>query len=147
MRSDYQLSYVAAEYLHRFELFDGLFWIDGGLRLDYLDFRVNVVNAGRVKIEAAWPSPRVHLGVRPLPWLEVEARVGGFHLDFPVRSTVVTQAHEVGGLVRVRLPGGAFAEAGGLMYHVHLEEDAGELREDVLHLRHRAFFVSLGLAF
>lgn len=147
VRTDYQLSYLAAEYLHRFDLFDGLLWVDAGVRADYLDFRANVVNTGRVKIEALWPSPRVHFGLRPLEGLELEGRVGGFHLDFPVRSTVVTQAFEVGGMVRVRLPAGVFAEAGGFMYHVHLEEDAGELREDVLHLRHRTLFVTLGLAF
>jgi hypothetical protein len=33
-------------------------WIGGGLRLEYLDFRANVAQVGRVKVEAAWPSPR-----------------------------------------------------------------------------------------
>jgi hypothetical protein len=80
-------------------------------------------------------------------WLELEGRFGGFHLDIPVSSTRVTQGHEVGGLVRFRLPRGAFAEVGGMLYHVHLEEDPGEAREDALHLRHRAFFASLGVAF
>jgi hypothetical protein len=58
VRTAYQLAYVAVEYLHRFELLDGLVWIGGGLRLEYLDFRANVAQVGRVKVEAAWPSPR-----------------------------------------------------------------------------------------
>jgi hypothetical protein len=147
VRTDYRLTYVALEYLHRFEVLGGLAWVDLGARLEYLEFRATVVGTDREKLEALWPSPRLHVGLRPLPWLELEARLGGFHLDFPVANTVVTQAQEVGGAIRFRLPASAFVELGGFLYHVHLEENPGEAREDVLHLRHRTLFVSLGVVF
>lgn len=146
MHTDYALGYVALEYLHRFQPLDW-FWIDAGARLEYLDFRVGVGGAGRTSLEGAWPTVRVGVGLRPFSWLELEGHFGGFELTVPLTSTNVTQPYEVGGLVRVRLPRNVFVEAGGLMAHVHLEEDPGDPEEDALHLRHRALFAAVGVVF
>lgn len=143
---EYTLSYAAFEVLHRLEPTAWL-WLDLGARLEYLDFRIHLEGVGRTALEAAWPTARVHVGVRPFAWLELEGRFGGFELTVPLGSTHVEQPYEVGGLVRLVGPGGAYLELGGLMYHVHLEEAPGEPEEDALHLRHRALFVSLGIQF
>jgi hypothetical protein len=90
---------------------------------------------------------RVHVGVRPFDGLELEGRFGGFELTLPVSRTHVEQPYEVGALVRIRLPHHAYLEVGGLMQHVHLEEAPGRAEEDAVHLRHRALFVGLGVAF
>jgi hypothetical protein len=147
LATQYTFNYAALEYVHRLQPVDWL-WVDVGARLEYLDFRVTVSGVDRTALEAAWPTVRVHVGVRPVEWLEVEGRFGGFELTVPLGSTHVEQPYEVGGLVRVRLPvHGMYVEVGGLMYHVHLEEAPGEPEEDALHLRHRALFVAFGLSF
>lgn len=143
---EYTLSYAAFEVLHRLEPTAWL-WLDLGARLEYLDFRIHLEGVGRTALEAAWPTARVHVGLRPLAWLELEGRFGGFELTVPLGSTHVEQPYEVGGLVRLVGPEGAYLELGGLMYHVHLEEAPGQPEEDALHLRHRALFVSLGIQF
>lgn len=146
VHTDYALSYVAAEYLHRFRPVEWL-WIDAGVRFEYLDFRVGLAGVGRTALEGAWPTARLHVGVRPFAWLEVEGRFGGFELTVPLTSTHVEQPYEVGGLARLRLPRHIFVELGGLMFHVHLEEDPGKTQEDALHLRHRALFAAVGVTF
>ncbi len=147
VRTHYALTHVASRLLLRVDLFEGLVFADVGAQVEHLDFRANVTGAGRTKLRAVWPSPRLHVGVRPLPWLELEGRFGGFLLGFPLGSTKVTESLEVGGLVRLRLPAGAFVEVGGHLLHGHLEDDPGDVDEDALHLRHRALFGALGVAF
>lgn len=145
--TQYALTYASVEYVHRLSPFVDWFWVDLGARVEYLDFRVSVGGAGRLGLEAVWPTARVHVGVRPFEWLELEGRFGGFELTFSTSRTRVSQPYEVGGAVRVHLPHRAYLELGFVMQHVHLEEAPGEPEEDALHLRHRAVLVALGVAF
>lgn len=144
---DYSLTALSLEYGHRFAPTTWC-WLDAGLRVDFLQMRLSALRYGRLKLESVWPVPRVRIGLRPTPWLELEGSAAGFQLTtVSFGQAEATRPFEVTAAVRVLLPRGAYVEAGALTYHVHLEDDPDELTEDALHLHHRAIWLALGIRF
>jgi hypothetical protein len=145
---DYALTSATLEYGHRFQPLGDWCWLDVGLRLDYLEMKLTMLRYGRLKLESVWPVPRLRIGVRPVPWLELEGGVAGFNVTtLSFGQAEATQPLEITAVVRALLPRNAFIEAGATTYHVHLEHASGDMAEDALHLHQRAMYLALGVKF
>ncbi len=144
--ADVLFRHVELGWRHRFALWEPegdelRLWVDPGLAVEYL-----VVDAdlgfGRTRLDGAFPTPQVALGFRPLPWLELEAGLGGVYLPFVNGDTDILDPVQYRFGVSGRW-GRWSLGLGYELYHVHLEENADTLEEDVVHLRLRSFSLSL----
>ncbi len=138
-------------------------WIDAGLCIERM-----VVDAalgfGGTRLGGVFPTPQLSLGFHPsmpLEWLEISATAGGFFIPWRSGDTTCLDPIEYTIAIRARW-GGAEADPGERMprrgdryavglgydlYHVHLEERANHVDEDVVHLRLSALFASLEVRF
>ncbi len=135
---------------HRFALWEPeegepRLWLDAGLNVEYQVFDADL-GFGGTRLDGVFPTPQAALGYRPLPWLEIEAGVGGFYLPFVNGDTDILDPVQY----RLSVTGRWGRWAGTLgyeLYHLHLEENADEPEEDVVHLRLRSLVLSLSLRF
>ena len=144
---DYDILYQHVElgYRHRFDLVRDSLLLDAGLDIEYLVFDADL-GLGRTRLHGIYPTPQFTLTVQPMDDIEVFTSVGGFFLSTVKAEMAVTEPWEGGGGLRIHW--GAFtAEIGFTMVHVHLEENMGDIDEDVVHMRQRNLHVSIGYKF
>jgi hypothetical protein len=145
---------------HRFILYDsfaaafhapagsgGLVWLDAGLDLEYL-----VVDAdlgfGGTRLGGVYPALQLEVGLRffGLEWLELTAGAGGFFIPFRTGDTSELDPIEYRVAVRARWDRFSLALAYDLT-HVHLEENSGDVEEDIVHVRLRSVVAAVEVRF
>lgn len=141
---------AALDWRHRFDL--GVSWdevprlsLNPGLALEYLVFDADL-GFGRTRLDGVFPTPQITVGFRPLDWLELGAGIGGFYLPFVNGDVDLLDP------VQYRLSADYRWDRWSMglgfeLYHLHLEERAGEPEEDVVHLRLRSYYLSLAFRF
>jgi len=151
---------VELGWTHRFDLYrpwkgvvDGdpewgpWLWLNAGLSVEWM-----VVDAdlgfGSTRLGGVFPTPQASLGFRPWSpdWLEASAGIGGFFVPFKSGDTSCLDPIEYTIELKARAEGFSFS-LGYNLYHVHLEEQANHVDEDVVHLRLRGLFFTLGVRF
>jgi hypothetical protein len=119
--------------------------VSAGLAIEYTSFEADM-DFGESDLSAVFPSPQFRLGWAFAEKWELEALLGGFYVPFAYGDKDVTEHYELQAAVR-RTWGDFVAEAGWNMYHLHIEKDAGDIGEEVVHMRLRGIYVSAGVRF
>jgi len=148
--TDALFSHMEAGWRHRFALWEPegeppRLWLDPGLDLEYFVFDADL-GFGKTRLDGLFPTPQMSAGFRLLPWLEVEAGLGGFYLPFVNGDVDILDPVQYRFAVTGRWERWAL-KLGYELYHVHLEENAGDPEEDVVHLRLRGISLSLEFRF
>lgn len=135
---------------HRFALWqpedkDFRLWLDAGLNIEYLVFDADL-GFGGTRLDGVFPTPQLSAGFRCLSWLDLEAGYGGFYVPFVNGDVDILDPTQYRFSVTGRWDRLALS-LGYELYHVHLEENAGEPEEDVVHLRLRSWVLSLSFRF
>ena len=142
--ADISYEYLELDWRHRFELTDKL-WFDAGLAVEYLAFDADL-GFGSTRLSGVYPVPRLGLVARPVDWLEVDVSVGGFNIPFVNGSTDILDPREITAGLRVLGEKWSAGLSWGL-HHVHLEENSGDIDEDVVHSRLSGVTLSLSVRF
>jgi len=142
--------YMGLGWRHRFALWepegkDLRLWLDPGLNLEYLVFDADL-GFGGTRLDGVFPTPQLSAVFSPIPWLEVEAGFGGFYLPFVNGDVDILDPVQYRFSVTGRWDRWALT-LGYELYHVHLEENANEPEEDVVHLRLGSWSLSLSYRF
>lgn len=129
---------------HRFDLVDGL-RLDAGVDVERM-----VVDAdlgfGSTRMGGVFPTPQLSAAVAPWPWLEVTAGIGGFFLPWKSGDTSCLDPIQYAFGMRGRWDRFSLG-VGYELTHVHLEENSGDVEEDIVHLRLRGVVLSLEVRF
>lgn len=132
------------DWRHRFELSENA-WFDAGLAVQYLVFDADL-GFGSTRLSGVYPSPQIAFITRPVEWFELEAYAGGFYLPFRNGDTRIRKPLQYGAEVRV-LGDDWSLGLGYDMFHVHLEENSGDIDEDIVHSRLQGVHLSLTVQF
>ncbi len=114
----------------------------GEVRCSYEDG----IGLGSTRLSGIYPVPRLTLVTRPVDWFEASIYAGGFNIPFKNGDTDILEPREFGVSLRVL----AEKWSAGLswdVHHVHLEENSGDIDEDIVHSRLRGLTLSLRVQF
>jgi hypothetical protein len=134
----------ALDWRRRFELGENL-WFDGGVALQYMVFDADL-GFGSTRLSGVYPSLQTAFLTRPYEWLQLEAYAGGFYIPFRNGDTSIRKPMQLG--VEARFLGEGWSLGVGYdLFHLHLEENSGDIDEDIVHNRLRGVHVALRVEF
>lgn len=139
---EYLTRQVEAGYRHRFRILPDRLWADLGVDLEYLTFSAQF-DFGTTRLRGLYWTPQALLAWEPAQGVQLRARIGGLEVATVKGKHAVLEPMEAGAAVRVRLDR-LHVELGWALTHVHLEENMGDVHEDIVHMRLR--FGHLGLS-
>jgi len=140
----------ALDWRHRFDLQENV-WFDAGLAVQYMVFDADL-GFGSSRLSGVYPSPQIALVTRPAEWLELQAYAGGFYLPFKNGDTSIRKPLQFGGEARILgeswSPGKSWSLGVGYdLLHLHLEENTGDIDEDIVHNRLRGVHLAFTVRF
>ena len=142
--SEYTYLHLKADWLRSFELPADL-TLQAGLAVEYMSFESDN-SFGDSDLDGIYPTPQLRLTWAFTEGWELEGAYNGFHVPFNNGDTEITDPYEM--LVAIRHTWDRYTiEAGYDLYHLHIEKDANEIQEEIVHMRHRAYYVSAGITF
>lgn len=134
------------DWRRRFEVGEGHnVWFDGGVALQYMVFDANL-GFGSTRLSGVYPSLQTAFVFRPREWLELEAYAGGFYIPFRNGDTRIRKPLQLGAGARF-LGAGWSLGVGYDLLHLHLEENSGDVDEDIVHNRLRGVHVAFRMEF
>ncbi|MHC4921162.1 MAG: hypothetical protein ACYTKC_16415 [Planctomycetota bacterium] len=142
--ADIRYECLELDWRHRFELADKL-WLDAGIAVEYLVFDADL-GFGTTRLSGIYPMPRLTLVTRPVDWFEASVYASGFNIPFKNGDTDILDPRQFGVGVRV-LQEKWSAGISWDLHHVHLEENSGDIDEDIVHSRLRGLTFSLRVQF
>jgi hypothetical protein len=146
--TEYDIQHRHAEigYRHRFHLMeDQKLRVDVGVDVEYLTFDARM-GFGRTQLRGLYWTPQAELAGRPAEGLELWFELGGLMVATVKSEMAVLEPFVIGGGARVLL-GRWEIEAGYRMDHVHIEENTGDIHEDIVHLRLRSWMLGVNARF
>ncbi len=146
--ADVRFHHMELGWSHRFTLWvaaegEPSLSLDAGLAVEWLVFDADL-GFGGTRLDGVFPTPQLMLDFRPSPFLGMEAGVGGFFIPFANGDTDILDPIQYRFGISARWNGWTL-RLGFELYHVHLEENADDPDEDIVHLRLRSFCLSLSL--
>jgi hypothetical protein len=145
--TEYDIQHRHAEigYRHRFHLYEDKLRGDVGLDVEYLAFDARM-GFGRTQLRGVYWTPQAELAGRPWDWLELWFELGGLMVATVKSEMAVLEPFVIGAGARA-LVGRWEIELGYRMDHVHIEENMGDIHEDIVHLRLRSWLIGLAARF
>ena len=142
--TDVEHTHAKGEWLHAFHPAESL-KLKAGAALEYTSFDSDA-SYGDSSLEGIYATPQLRALWSFLPGWELEALYGGFFMQYKMLDPEITDIYETE-LAARKVWERTTVEIGYNLLHLHIEEDANEVEEDIVHLRHQSVYASVGYRF